>query len=131
MPNKALRQYVIFVYKLVNLICALVFIKIGTILNRNKQKRRIPLQQAIKANLKRLKTFLNYSRNYLRRNNPIKLLKKEFVASLKDALSINKKRKMVQYKLKYQMHQLSQMEKLIAQNNEHVFLRGNKFNEMR
>ena len=95
------------------------------------QKRRIPLQQAIKANLKRLKTFLTYSKNYLRRNNPIKLLKREFVAGLKDALSINKKRKMVRYKLKYQMHQLSQMAKRIAQNNVHVFLRGNKFNEMR
>ena len=89
------------------------------------------MQQALKANLKRLKTFLSYSKNYLKRNNPIKVFKQEFVASLKDALSINKKKKMLQYKLRYQMHQLSQMEKLIAQNNEHVFLRGNKFNEMR
>ncbi len=89
------------------------------------------MQQAIQANLKRLKTFLNYSRNYLKRNNPIKVLKKEIVAGLKDALSINKKKKMLQYKLKYQMHQLNQMERLIAQNNEHTFLRGNKFNEMR
>lgn len=89
------------------------------------------MQQKLKAHIVSLKKFLNYSMNYLKRNNPVKLLKKEFVASLKDALSINKKRKMVQYKLRYQMHQLSQMEKLIAQNNEHVFLRGNKFNEMR
>ena len=89
------------------------------------------MQQSIKASLKRLKTFLNYSKNYLKRNNPIKVLKKQIVAGLKDALSINKKRKMVKYKLKYQMHQLCQMEKLIAQNNEHVFLKGNKFNEMR
>ena len=89
------------------------------------------MQQAIRANIKRLKTFLNYSKNYLKRNNPFKVLQKEIVAGLKDALSINKKRKMVRYKLKYQMHQLNQMEKLIAQNNEHVFLRGNKFNEMR
>ena len=89
------------------------------------------MQQALQANLKRLKTFITYSKNYLKRNNPIKVLKKELIAGLKDALSINKKRKMVKYKLKYQMHQLNQMEKLIAQNNEHVFLRGNKFNEMR
>lgn len=89
------------------------------------------MQQSIKANLKRLLVFLNYSKNYLRRNNPVKILQKEIVAGLKDALSINKKRKMIKYKLKYQMHQLNQMEKLIAQNNEHVFLRGNKFNEMR
>ena len=89
------------------------------------------MQQALKANIKRLKTFLTYSKNYLRRNNPVKVFQKQIVAGLKDMLSFNKKRKMVRYKLKYQMHQLSQMEKLIAQNNEHVFLRGNKFNEMR
>lgn len=89
------------------------------------------MQQSIRTSLKRLKTFLTYSKNYLRRNNPIKLFKQEIIAGLKDALSINKKRKMVKYKLKYQMHQLNQMERLIAQNNEHVFLRGNKFNEMR
>ncbi len=89
------------------------------------------MQQNLTTTLKRLKTFLTYSKNYLRRNNPIKVFKKEFVAGLKDALSINKKKKMLQYKLRYQMHQLSQMEKLIAQNNEHVFLRGKKINEMR
>lgn len=89
------------------------------------------MQQSIRTSLKRLKTFLTYSKNYLRRNNPIKLFKQQIIAGLKDALSINKKRKMVKYKLKYQMHQLNQMERLIAQNNEHVFLRGNKFNEMR
>ena len=57
------------------------------------------MQQVIKANIKRLKTFLNYSKNYLRRNASFKNLQKKLVASLKDALSLNKKRKMVQYKL--------------------------------
>ena len=89
------------------------------------------MQKVLKANLKKLKTFLTYTKNYLIRNNPVKLFKRELIAGLKDAFSINKKRKLVKYKLKYQMHQLSQMEKLIAQNNEHAFLRGNKFNEMR
>ena len=89
------------------------------------------MQQSIQQSIKRLKTFLNYSKNYLKRNNPVKMFKKNIVAGLKDALSINKKRKMILYKLRYQMHQLSQMEKMIAQNNEHTFLRGNKFNEMR
>ena len=89
------------------------------------------MQQVLKRNIKNIKTFINYTKNYLIRNNPIKYIQKELVASLKDAFSINKKKKLVNYKLKYQMHQLSQMEKLIAQNNEHTFLRGNKFNEMR
>ena len=100
------------------------------ILNKdNKEKPKV--QKALKAYLKKIKTFLNYTKNYLIRNNPVKLFKKELVAGLKDAFSINKKRKLIKFKLKYQMHQLSQMEKLIAQNNEHTFLRGNKFNEMR
>ncbi len=89
------------------------------------------MQKVLKTHLKKLKTFLNYTKNYLIRNNPFKTFKRELVAGLKDAFSINKKRKLVKYKLKYQMHQLNQMEKLIAQNNEHTFLRGNKFNEMR
>ena len=89
------------------------------------------MKKILKEKLKRLKTFLIYSKNYLIRNNPIKNFKKGFIAGLKDALYINKKRKLVQYKLKYQMHQLNQMEKLIAQNSDHAFLRGNKFNEMR
>ena len=89
------------------------------------------MQHNLSTTLKRIKTFLTYTKNYLKRNNPIKMLKKDFVANLRDALSINKKKKMIQYKLRYQMHQLNQMEKLIAQNNEHTFLRGNKINEMR
>ena len=98
----------------------------------NKNNKESPkVQKVLKANLKKLKTFLTYTKNYLIRNNPVKLFKRELIAGLKDAFSINKKRKLVKYKLKYQMHQLSQMEKLIAQNNEHTFLRGNKFNEMR
>ena len=100
------------------------------ILNKNT-KEKPKLQKVLRAHIKKLKTFLNYTKNYLVRNNPIKVFKKELIAGLKDAFSINKKRKLVKYKLKYQMHQLSQMEKLIAQNNEHTFLRGNKFNEMR
>ena len=89
------------------------------------------MQQVIKSYLKKFKTFLNYSKNFLRRKNPFRNFKKNFVANLKDALAFGKKRKMLKYKLKYQMHQLNQIERLIAENSQHAFLRGNKFNEMR
>lgn len=78
-----------------------------------------------------MKNFLGFSRSFLIRKNPIKLFSKEFTAMLKNFLSMGKKRKMVKYRLNYQLYKLNQMEKLIAQNNDHVFLRGNKFNEMR
>ena len=47
--------------------------------------------------------------------------------SIKDVLTIRKKQKLVKYRLNYQMGKLKQMEKLIAANNDHVFLRGRKF----
>ena len=89
------------------------------------------MQQSIQINLKRMKNFLGFSKSFLIRKNPFKLFSKEFTKMLKDFFSMNKKRKMVKYRLNYQIYKLNQMEKLIAQNNEHVFLTGNKFNEMR
>ena len=89
------------------------------------------MQQAIQTNLKRMKNFLGFSKSFLIRKNPIKMMGQQIVKMLKDALTIGKKRKMVKYRLNYQIYKLNQMEKLIAQNDEHVFLRGNKFNEMR
>ena len=89
------------------------------------------MQQSIQTNFKRMKNFLGFSKSFLIRKNPIKLFSKEFVSMLKNFFSMNKKRKMVKYRLNYQLYKLNQMEKLIAQNNEHVFLKGNKFNEMR
>lgn len=89
------------------------------------------MQQSIQTNFRRMRNFLGFSKSFLIRKNPIKMLSKEFVSMLKGFFSMNKKRKMVKYRLNYQIYKLNQMEKLIAQNNDHVFLRGNKFNEMR
>jgi len=89
------------------------------------------LQQSIQVNFKRVKNFIGFARSYLIRKNPIKSFINSTVAMVKDMLSITKKRKLARYRLNYQMYKLNQMEKLIAANNEHVFLRGNKFNEMR
>ncbi len=89
------------------------------------------MQGKFSAYIKGIKTFLNYTRNYFIRHNPIQAFINDTSASLKDLLSIRKKRKMVKYRLNYQMGKLKQMEKLIAANNDHVFLRGRKFNETR
>lgn len=50
---------------------------------------------------------------------------------LKDFLTMNKKLKMARYRLNYHQHQLNKMESLIAENNEHIFLRGRNINEVR
>ena len=89
------------------------------------------LQETLQTNLKRFMNFLGFARGFIIRKNPIKTLADSLLASLKDALTINKKLKMARYRLNYHKHQLNKMESLIANSNEHTFLRGKNINEVR
>jgi len=88
-------------------------------------------QEALMSNAQKIMHFLHYSKTYLIRRNPLKAIMKDLAAGIKEFLTINKKMKMARYRLNYQKYKLSQMEQLIAQNNEHVFLRGRTLNETR
>ena len=81
--------------------------------------------------IKRIIDFLIYSKNFLIRKNPIKSMTNSFVEGLKEFLTMNKKRKMAQYRLNYHRHQFQKMEQLIAENNQHTFLQGSHLNETR
>ena len=89
------------------------------------------LQDALMTNAQKLLNFLQFAKSYFRRKNPVKAVCNEIVSSIKDFLSVNKKIKMARYRLNYQKYRLQQMEQIIAQNNEHVFLRGRTLNETR
>ena len=86
---------------------------------------------SLATSLKRIRNFLNFSRAFFVRKNPIKLFVNEIVTSLKDMFSIRQKLKMAQYRVNYHKHQLNKMESLIAENNEHTFLKGKNLNETR
>lgn len=75
--------------------------------------------------------FVGYVISYFRRTNPIQAMLNYLVTMVKDFLTMNKKLKMAKYRVNYQMYKLDQMEKLIAENNEHVFLKGKKLNQTR
>ena len=89
------------------------------------------LRETIEINFKRLLDFLIYSRNFLIRRNPFKSLSDAIVNGFKDFLTMKKKLKMAQYRLNYHRHQFQKMENLIAQNNQHTFLKGKNLNETR
>ena len=89
------------------------------------------LRDTLETNIKRLVEFLIYSKNFLIRKNPIKSMTNSFVEGLKEFLTMNKKRKMAQYRLNYHRHQFQKMEQLIAENNQHTFLQGSHLNETR
>lgn len=88
-------------------------------------------QQALQDNLQNMSNFVAYVISYLRRTNLITLFTNYVMGILKEFLTMNKKLKMAKYRVNYQMYKLNQMETLIAENNEHVFLRGKKLNQTR
>lgn len=89
------------------------------------------LRDTLETNIKRLIDFLIYSKNFIIRKSPIKALINSIVDGIKDFLTMKKKLKMAQYRLNYHRHQFQKMEQLIAENNQHSFLRGNNLNTTR
>jgi len=89
------------------------------------------LRETLEMNIKRILDFLIYSKNFLIRKNPLKALATSVVEGIKDFLTMKKKLKMTQYRLNYHRHQFNKMEQLIAENNQHSFLKGNNLNETR
>ena len=89
------------------------------------------MREELQDNLKRLVNFLNFTRSFFQRKNPIKALIMSLIVSLKEALTIRQKLKLAKYRVNYHKHQLYKMEKLIAESNEHTFLKGRNLNESR
>lgn len=79
----------------------------------------------------RFMNFLGFARGFLMRQNFIEVIQKSITNIFKDIFTVKKKLKMAQYRVNYKQYELRKMEQLIAENNEHVFLRGNKINELR
>ena len=75
--------------------------------------------------------FLNFAQSFFIRKNPFKALIVSLLMSLKEMLTIRQKLKMAKYRVNYHKHQLYKMENLIAENNEHTFLKGKNLNETR
>ena len=77
------------------------------------------------------KNFLNFAKAFLRKKNPVKLFIRDMVASIKDLLSMNEKLKKIEYRINYEKYKLKKTELILAQNSEHVFLRGRSLNQTR
>lgn len=89
------------------------------------------MREELQDNMKRLVNFLGFARSFFMRKNPFKTLMLSLVSSLKEMLTIRQKLKMAKYRVNYHQHQLHKMESLIAESNEHTFLKGKNLNETR
>jgi len=89
------------------------------------------MREELQQNFQRFVNFLNFAQSFFIRKNPIKALIGSLVTSLKEMLTIKQKLKMAKYRVNYHQHQLYKMESLIAESNEHTFLKGKNLNETR
>jgi len=85
----------------------------------------------IDIHIQRMMNFLGFAQNYIIKNNPIVAIIASLESTLRDFLTFGKKMKMAKYRVNYQQYKFNQMQELIAQNNEHVFLKGRTLNEIR
>ena len=89
------------------------------------------MREELQETIKRFVNFVNFARSFFKRKNPFKALLESLLSSLKEMLTIRQKLKMAKYRVNYHKHQLYKMENLIAQSNEHTFLKGKNLNETR
>ncbi len=89
------------------------------------------MREELQDTVKRLINFMNFARSFFQRKNPFKALLVSLLTSLKEMLTIRQKLKMAKYRVNYHKHQLYKMESLIAESNEHTFLKGKNLNETR
>ena len=89
------------------------------------------MQQTIELYIKRIMDFLVYAKNYFIRTNPIESFIVSIIESIQEFLTVKKKLKMAQYRVNYHKFQFQKMEQLIAENNQHNFLRGSQLDQKR
>ncbi len=86
---------------------------------------------ALQLNIMKIKNFLNFTKVYLKKNNPIKLFVNSTIAYVKDLATVKQKLKRIEYRINYEKYKLKKTELILAQNSEHVFLKGRQLNQTR
>lgn len=92
-----------------------------------KPKAKATLQ----LHINRVRNFLNFTRAFLKKNNPIKIFIASTLAYIKDIATVKQKLKKIEYRINYEKYKLKKTELILAQNSEHVFLKGRSLNQTR
>jgi hypothetical protein len=85
----------------------------------------------LQVHINRLINFLNFTKAFLKRNNPIKNMINSTITTVKDLTTVRQKLKKIENRIYYEKYKLKKTELILAQNSEHVFLRGRSLNQTR
>ena len=81
--------------------------------------------------LNKLRNFLNFTKAFLKKKNPIKMAIQSTKTYFQELFTMNQKIKKIQYRINYEKYKLKKTELILAQNSEHVFLKGRSLNQTR
>lgn len=86
---------------------------------------------SLQANKKKFINYMNFVIAFLRKKaKPMQSLN-QALASVQELLSLNTKLKKIQYRVNYEKYKLKKTELILAQNQDHVFIKGRKLNQTR
>ena len=81
--------------------------------------------------MRQMRNFMGFAIAYLKKKNPIKMAIEGTTAYFQELLSMNKKLLRIQNRINYERYKLKKTELILAQNSEHVFLKGRQINQTR
>ena len=81
--------------------------------------------------IKRFKNFLSFTKSYIKKNNPIKKFLAKLIDIYTEITTFKKKLKKIENRLNYERYKLKKTELILAQNSDHVFLRGKSLDSTR
>ena len=85
----------------------------------------------LQLHINRVRNFLNFTRAFLKKNNPIKIFIASTLTYIKEIATVKQKLKKIEYRINYEKYKLKKTELILAQNSEHVFLKGRSLNQTR
>lgn len=85
----------------------------------------------LQKNIMRYRNFLNFTKAYLKKNNPIKIIINGTITYIKELATVKQKLKKIEYRINYEKYKLKKTELILAQNSDHVFLQGRSLNQTR
>ena len=100
-------------------------------MHRRKQLANSAALTSLQANKKKLINYMNFVIAFIRKKAKPKASINQALASLQELFSLKEKLKKIQYRINYEKYKLKKTELILAQNQDHVFIKGRKLNQTR
>lgn len=85
----------------------------------------------LQLNIVRLKNFLNFTKAFLKKKNPVKMFITQSVTYIKNLVTVKEKIRNIERRITFEKYKLKKTELILAQNSEHLFLKGRSINQTR